>query len=84
MKNIFEIFDSQNLGRVNHNEILWIFSMAINGTGVYAGQVTQTLSICYEVDEKLSWLFKLYDKDMNGEITLMKCLATPHLLTGDR
>jgi len=52
MKNIYETFDSANTGRVSQNEILWVFSMAMNGT----------------VDEKLAWLFKLYDKDSNGEI----------------
>ena len=35
MKNIFEIFDSMNTGKINQNEILWVFSMAINGTGYY-------------------------------------------------
>ena len=33
MKNIFEIFDTMNTGRVGQNEILWVFSMAMNGTG---------------------------------------------------
>ena len=33
MKNIFEIFDSMNTGKINQNEILWVFSMAMNGTG---------------------------------------------------
>jgi len=41
MKNIYETFDSANTGRVSQNEILWVFSMAMNGT----------------VDEKLAWLF---------------------------
>merc|ERR1711879_465482 len=36
MKNIFEIFDSQNTGRVTSNEILWVFSMAMNGSGSIA------------------------------------------------
>ena len=35
MKNIFEIFDSMNTGKINQNEILWVFSMAMNGTGFY-------------------------------------------------
>merc|ERR1711915_1038339 len=52
LKNVFEIFDNLNTGRVSNNEILWVFSMAMNGTA----------------DEKLQWLFKLYDKDSNGEI----------------
>ena len=43
---IFEIFDTMSTGRVNQNEILWVFSMAMTGT----------------VQEKLQWLFKLYDK----------------------
>merc|ERR1711915_479757 len=47
LKNVFEIFDNLNTGRVSNNEILWVFSMAMNGTA----------------DEKLQWLFKLYDKD---------------------
>ena len=46
MKNIFEIFDTLNTGKINQNEILWVFSMAMTGT----------------VQEKLQWLFKLYDK----------------------
>ena len=33
MKNIFEIFDSMNTGKINQNEILWVFSMGMNGTG---------------------------------------------------
>ena len=33
MKNIFEIFDTMNTGKINQNEILWVFSMAMNGTG---------------------------------------------------
>ena len=33
MKNIFEIFDSMNTGKIGQNEILWVFSMAMNGTG---------------------------------------------------
>ena len=33
MKNIFEIFDSMNTGKINQNEIMWVFSMAMNGTG---------------------------------------------------
>ena len=33
MKNIFEIFDTMNTGKVGQNEILWVFSMAMNGTG---------------------------------------------------
>ena len=33
MKNIFEIFDTMSTGRVNQNEILWVFSMGMNGTG---------------------------------------------------
>ena len=33
LKNIFEVFDTQNTGRVSNNEILWVFSMAMNGTG---------------------------------------------------
>ena len=33
MKNIYEVFDSANTGRVSQNEILWVFSMAMNGTG---------------------------------------------------
>merc|ERR1712241_1203759 len=53
MKNIFEIFDTLNTGKVNQDEILWVFSMAMNGT----------------VQEKLQWLFKLYDKDGNREIS---------------
>jgi len=52
LKNIFEIFESQNAGRVSNNEILWVFSMSMSGTA----------------DDKLQWLFKLYDKDQNGEI----------------
>ena len=35
MKNIFEIFDTLNTGKVNQNEILWVFSMAMNGTGKF-------------------------------------------------
>ena len=35
MKNIFEIFDTLNTGKVNQNEILWVFSMAMNGTGEF-------------------------------------------------
>merc|ERR1712079_105060 len=42
-----------NTGKINQNEILWVFSMAMNGT----------------VQQKLQWLFKLYDKDGNGEIS---------------
>ena len=55
LRNIFEIFDNPGAGngRVTNNDILWVFSMAISGTA----------------DEKLQWLFKLYDKDMNGEIS---------------
>ena len=34
MKNIFEIFDTMNTGKVGQNEILWVFSMAMNGTGL--------------------------------------------------
>lgn len=33
LKNIFEIFESQNAGRVSNNEILWVFSMSMSGTG---------------------------------------------------
>ena len=33
MKNIYETFDSAQTGRVSNNEILWVFSMAMNGTG---------------------------------------------------
>jgi Ca2+-binding EF-hand superfamily protein len=33
MKNVYETFDSANTGRVSNNEILWVFSMAMNGTG---------------------------------------------------
>ena len=51
MKNIFEIFDSMSTGRVGQNEILWVFSMAMNGT----------------VQQKLQWLFKLYDKVLGSK-----------------
>ena len=34
LKNVFEIFENPlGGGRVSPNEILWIFSMAMNGTG---------------------------------------------------
>ena len=70
MKNIFEIFDTMNTGKVGQNEILWVFSMAMNGTGLN----TQFLLGGYDfveflVQQKLQWLFKLYDKDGNGEIS---------------
>ena len=56
-------------GRVSQNEILWVFSMAMNGTGschLHFSLIQRTFYI--SVDEKLAWLFKLYDKDSNGEI----------------
>ena len=31
--------------------------------GILSGKI-----ITFSVDEKLAWLFKLYDKDSNGEI----------------
>ena len=61
MKNIFEIFDTMNTGKINQNEILWVFSMAMNGTGnKKMSQHNNTL--CFSVQQKLQWLFKLYDK----------------------
>ena len=33
MKNIFEVFDSANTGKIVPNELLWIFSMSIKGKG---------------------------------------------------
>ena len=56
-------------GRVSQNEILWVFSMAMNGTGschLHFSLIQK--KIYFSVDEKLAWLFKLYDKDSNGEI----------------
>ena len=56
-------------GRVSPNEILWIFSMAMNGTGKVKSFSDKNLHLHqYPAEEKLQWLFKLYDKDMNGEI----------------
>ena len=54
-------------GRVSQNEILWVFSMAMNGTGSHA-LLFVSENLYFSVDEKLAWLFKLYDKDSNGEI----------------
>ena len=66
MKNIFEIFDSMNTGKINQNEILWVFSMAMNGTGYYIAMSKWDNSILFylsiSVQQKLQWLFKLYDK----------------------
>ena len=56
-------------GRVSQNEILWVFSMAMNGTGSHQMHCSLSQRTFYfSVDEKLAWLFKLYDKDSNGEI----------------
>ncbi|XP_023320309.1 S-modulin [Eurytemora carolleeae] len=52
MKNIFQVFDTSNTGKIFPNELIWVFSMSIQG----------------KVEEKLKWMFKLYDKDGNGEI----------------
>jgi Ca2+-binding EF-hand superfamily protein len=35
MKNIFEVFDSNNTGKIIPNELLWIFSMSLKGKGKY-------------------------------------------------
>ena len=43
MKNIFEIFDTLNTGKVNQNEILWVFSMAMNGTGKFNKKLYRNL-----------------------------------------
>ena len=45
MKNIFEIFDSLNTGKINQNEILWVFSMAMNGTGSKLSMITVLPSV---------------------------------------
>lgn len=54
------------------NEILWIFSMAMNGTGKDESfrekHEQHPHPHSHAAEEKLQWLFKLYDKDMNGEI----------------
>ena len=51
------------------NEILWIFSMAMNGTGKDEFfRDKHDHHPHHAAEEKLQWLFKLYDKDMNGEI----------------
>ena len=70
LKNVFEIFENPlGGGRVSPNEILWIFSMAMNGTGKVMTFSDENLHLHqYPAEEKLQWLFKLYDKDMNGEI----------------
>ena len=73
LKNIFEIFDTNAPGgRITNNDILWVFSMAMTGTGEGEGmgqcRVVNITSTFFEADEKLQWLFKLYDKDQNGEI----------------
>ena len=50
MKNIFEIFDSMNTGKINQNEILWVFSMAMNGTGRgYYNYIFQPLNLFIKV-----------------------------------
>ena len=70
LKNVFEIFENPlGGGRVSPNEILWIFSMAMNGTGkdeFFSDKHDHHPH--HAAEEKLQWLFKLYDKDMNGEI----------------
>ena len=33
MKNMFEVFDSNNTGKIVPNELLWIFSMSMKGKG---------------------------------------------------
>ena len=62
MKNIFEIFDSMNTGKINQNEILWVFSMAMNGTGRTLHPILYFSMSFILVQQKLQWLFKLYDK----------------------
>ena len=42
--------------------------MAMNGTGEHNEVHLIVLQIFNSAEEKLQWLFKLYDKDMNGEI----------------
>ena len=42
--------------------------MAMNGTGEHHEFHLMVLQIFNSAEEKLQWLFKLYDKDMNGEI----------------
>ena len=43
--------------------------MAMNGTGKVMTFSDENLHLHqYPAEEKLQWLFKLYDKDMNGEI----------------
>ena len=43
--------------------------MAMNGTGKVKSFSYKNLHLHqYPAEEKLQWLFKLYDKDMNGEI----------------
>ena len=49
MKNIFEIFDTMSSGRVNQNEILWVFSMGMNGTG--------KVFFLFHIQEKLNVIF---------------------------
>jgi hypothetical protein len=35
MKNIFEVFDTNNTGKIVPNELLWIFSMSFKGKGKF-------------------------------------------------
>ena len=43
--------------------------MAMNGTGkILSNEIWNLLTTTNSAEEKLQWLFKLYDKDMNGEI----------------
>ena len=33
MKNIFQVFDTSNTGKIFPNELIWVFSMSIQGKG---------------------------------------------------
>ena len=59
MKNIFEIFDTLNTGKVNQNEILWVFSMAMNGTGKFEKKLSRNFQFTSIDSTKLN-LFYIY------------------------